>query len=607
MVAAFFLLLHSCANTGRPSGGIKDEIPPVIMMSVPVMNALGYAEPEVSVIFDEIIVLKNLNDHFLVSPPTEKKPIVKAYGKELLVEFEDSLQSNTTYTLYFGDAIVDNNEGNPLSNFSFSFSTGYQLDTMRLQGYVIDAQTLAPEQGIIVGIYANYADSAFTKQVPLRIAKTDAKGYFSVNNVKPGEYLVRALSEMDNDYRFNQPGEKIAFLDDKFLTTQETVILLDSIFLDSIGEDKEHHLVFQEIRERDTIFYYPDTILLKAFTEYHPFQSIKGKKRDQEDRLDFDFASKIMEEPRISLLDEPTRTDWYISEMSVDSLIISYWVKDTALIQLDTIAVILDYQVTDTLEHYVWTTDTLQMRFKRKTKSARQQRREEKEEKPEAKALSLVFSIKGSVNYFDDIIITSPQPLVSINNEGIHLAEVVNDSTLLKLDFKFEKLAEPARSYRIAYTWDQEKKYQLSIDSTTFYDIYGATNDSIGMSFSVVGEDKFSTIFLNVSNLKSNAVVQMINASQEVLLTQTIEQDQELGFYYLKPAKYYFSLFYDTNNNGKWDPGSYEDHRQAEEVRYFHKVIETKAYYEMEENWDVEARPLLEQKPLELKVEKKDK
>lgn len=599
--------MNNCANTGRPSGGEKDEDPPVIVSSKPELNALGYSEPEISVKFDEIVVLRNLNDYFLVSPPTEKKPQVKAYGKELLVEFDDTLQWSTTYTLYFGDAIVDNNEGNPLKDFTFSFSTGYYIDTMRLQGYVIDAETLAPEKGIIVGIYSNFEDSAFTKNVPLRIAKTSDDGYFSVNNVRPGTYLVRALLEMDNDYRFNQPGEKIAFLNDKFETSQETIILLDSIFLDSIGEDDVHHIIFQEIRERDSVVYYPDDIILKAFVEYHPFQALKEKNREQENRLDYVFASQILEEPKIKLLDDQTRNDWYLSEFSEDSLMISYWVNDTALIALDTIAVILDYQVTDTLEQYVWKTDTLPMRFRRKQKSARQLRKEEKkveeEGKPKAKALALAISAKSSVNYFDDIYFTSPQPLATINEEAIRLYEVVNDSTLKTLKYTFGEDQYKARTYRLAYEWDQEKKYQLNIDSANIYDIYGATNDSIGMVFSIVSEDKFSTIFLNISNLKSNAVVQLMNSSQEVLETQKIEEDEELGFYYLEPNKYYFSLFYDTNNNGKWDAGSYEENRQAEEVRFFPKVIETKAYYEMEEEWDVEALHILEQKPLELKSE----
>ncbi len=610
IILLLFMLLNACANIGTPSGGDKDEQAPVVKESQPELGELGFEGQKLSVKFDEIVVLKNLNESFLVSPPTFRKPLVKAYGKELFVEFEEALQPNTTYTLYFGNAVVDNNEGNPINDFTFSFSTGYDLDTMRIQGYVLDAQTLLPEAGIIVGIYSDYADSSFTNSIPLRIAKTDAMGYFSIKNVSPGSYIARALSEMDNDFRFNQPGEKIAFSDIKLSPSQETITLLDSIFTDSIGENDEHYPIFLEMRERDTIVYYPDSIVLMAFTEYHPFQRLKDRERKQENRLDYGFISKITENPKIRLLHDEERTDWYIPEYSTDSLMISYWLKDTTLIKADTIDVIFDYQITDSLEQYVWQTDTLPMRFKRKTLSARQQRRQEREQdknpqKEKLKPLSLRFNVSSKVNYFDDIVMSVPHPLLMINEEAIKLYEMINDTTFEQLKFQWEKDKKAARTYRLAYAWNQEKKYRLAIDSASIYDIYGATNDAVNMNFSIVSEDQFSSIFLNIENLRSKAIVQLLAPSQEVLQQQSVAQDGEVGFYHLKPGKYYFSLFYDSNDNGRWDAGSYEEKRQAEEMRFFPKVIETKAYYEMEEDWDVENLHILKQRPKALKAPKK--
>lgn len=606
--------MSNCARVGSPNGGIKDEIPPVVEKSKPVAGQLGYDDQRMRIFFDEIVVLKSLNDHFLVSPPTEKKPEVTAYGKELTVEFEDTLQANTTYTLYFGDAIVDNNEGNVLHNYTFSFSTGFVMDTMRLQGYVINAETLDPEVGILVGIYANQADSAFTNSVPMRIAKTNEEGWFSVNNVSPGSYKVRALGEMVTDFRFNQTGEIIAFSQDVFTTSQETITLMDSVFLDSIGEDDEHILVFKELSPRDTIMYYPDDIILMSFAEAFVFQTLSEKKRDIETRLDYTFNSKIVEEPKIRLLDDTLNTDWNISEISDDSLTISYWVKDSALYNLDTIAVLFEYQVTDSLQRYVWKEDTLQMRFKRKKKSERQQRKDAKQaekDKEEGKvekipALKLNFEYKGSVPYFEDYKFVSEQPIASIRDTSIRLFEIINDSTMTPLKFKFEKDTETPRSYRMVYRWDEGKTYQLIIDSASIYDIYGLTNDSIGQKISVVGEEKFSTIIMNLKNMKGVAMVSLLDSKQEVVETQRVTPELgEAVFFYLKPSKYYVSLFYDTNDNGLWDPGEYSEQRQAEERRFFSKMIEAKAYYEMEEDWDVEGAPIREQKPKDLKPKEK--
>ncbi len=608
-----FLLfsLSRCANIGRPDGGMKDEIPPVLKDSKPIVNSLGFDNDKVRIFFDEIVVLKNLSANFLVSPPMNKTPRVSAYGKELFIEFEDTLQSNTTYTLYFGDAVVDNNEGNMLRNFSFSFSTGYDLDTMRLQGIVVDAATLDPVSGIIVGIYDNYNDSVFTKNVPLRIAKTNANGVFSVNNVKPGAYIVRALLEMDNDFKFSKPTETIAFCDSIYTTHQETLTLLDSVFKDSVGMKREIIPVFVKMQPRDTIVYYPDDILLRSFQEKRFFQVLNTKERLLENIMNFEFEYPLTQEPHIALLDDTLREDWIYSEISDDSLMMTYWIKDTSLVNLDTINIRYDYQVFDSLAQLVWQRDTIAMRFKRKKKSARQQRREEKNAEKEnivekAPPLKMSSNVSGNLPYFDDVFIQTENPILNYDKNSIHLWEVVNDSTLKSLNYKWEE--EPHRTYRLSYKWDEESQYRLIIDSAIFHDIYGLVNDSIAYNFKIDGEDKFSTIIMNISNLKENAVVQLFDKSQEIISSRSIDKNGgEVFFDFLKPGTYYVNLFLDANNNGKWDTGNYGEHLQPEELRYFSKAIEAKAYYEMEEDWDVEAFPLLEQKPIDLRTKNSKK
>lgn len=602
------VMMSRCANVGSPNGGIKDEDAPILKSSKPRVNSLGFDGDRVRIFFDEIIVLKNITDNFLVSPPMEKKPLIRAYGKELSVEFEDSLQSNTTYTLYFGDAVADNNEGNVYKNFSFPFSTGYQLDTMRLQGHVIDAQTLDPIAGIVVGIYANHHDSVFTQNVPLRIAKTNAQGWFSVNNVKPGKYIVRALLEMDNDFKFSQPTETIAFCDSIFTTSQATLTLMDSVFRDSLGEDKELIPIFVEMQPRDTIVYYPDSILLKAFVEARVFQTLESKERKPDNYMSFAFASPLQEMPRIALQDDPMRNDWVLPEISEDSLTLSYWLTDTALVHQDTLMVYFDYQVSDTLEQLIWKRDTINMRFKHKQKSARQLRREKKEEEkqdgPKNEPLKLVVTASSSVPYFDNLYIQAAQPVDDYVLAGIHLYEVINDSTLKTLKYVWDE--EPNRVYRMAYKWDQDANYRLTIDSATFRDIYNQVNDSIGYNFAIKGEDKYSTIIMNVNHLEENAVIQLLDKSQNVLESFSLSSDGgEVYFEYLEPGDYYINLFYDSNGDGLWTTGEYALKQQPEEYRFFNKKISAKAYYEIAEDWDVEAVPILLQKPKELKQNKK--
>ena len=136
---------------------------------------------------------------------------MKTSGKRVLVEFFDTLQENTTYTIDFGDAIVDNNEGNPLGQFSYAFSTGDRIDTMQVSGTVLNAENLEPIKGIQVGLHKNLNDSAFTTLPFDRISRTDSRGQFTIRGIAPGSYRIYALMDRNQNYLFDSKTEVIAF------------------------------------------------------------------------------------------------------------------------------------------------------------------------------------------------------------------------------------------------------------------------------------------------------------------------------------------------------------------------------------------------------------
>ena len=147
----------------------------------------------------------------VVSPPQLEAPVIKAQGKRISVQLQDSLIPNTTYTIDFSDAISDNNEGNPMGNYTYTFSTGQEIDTLEIAGYVLNAKDLEPVKGILVGLYANLHDSAFATLPMQRVARTDSRGHFCIKGVKAGDYRVYALRDQNNDYRFSQKSEELAF------------------------------------------------------------------------------------------------------------------------------------------------------------------------------------------------------------------------------------------------------------------------------------------------------------------------------------------------------------------------------------------------------------
>ena len=183
------LLFNACANIAAPTGGLYDVDPPRVVRSSPEFNALNNKSSKIEIVFDENIKVEKPMDKVIIAPPQQSFPVIKAQGKKVIVELEDALIPNTTYTIDFTDAIVDNNEGNTLDNFSFSFATGDHLDTLAVSGTVLSADNLEPVQGIYVGIHSNLNDTAFTKIPFDRISRTNSRGKFTIKGIAEGKYL----------------------------------------------------------------------------------------------------------------------------------------------------------------------------------------------------------------------------------------------------------------------------------------------------------------------------------------------------------------------------------------------------------------------------------
>ena len=193
------LLIASCAKISSPSGGPKDEVPPVILKSVPENGTVMFTGKTFSVTFDEYVILDKINDKFMVSPPMKNKPEVRLKGKSLIVDWEDELADSTTYTFYFQDAIRDNNENNPINNYQYVFSTGPVLDSLSLTGNVFNASDLEAAEDIMVMMYSNLSDTAPRKVLPAYISRPDPSGGFLISNIKPGRYMVYTVKYLNGN------------------------------------------------------------------------------------------------------------------------------------------------------------------------------------------------------------------------------------------------------------------------------------------------------------------------------------------------------------------------------------------------------------------------
>jgi hypothetical protein len=215
------VLAFGCAKMNSPSGGPKDKEIPVIVKSVPVNGATNFTGKGIVVTFNEYVVLDNINEKFLVSPPMKKRPEITIRGKSIRIEYEDKLRDSTTYTFYFQDAIRDLNENNPINNYQFVFSTGPFIDSLSVTGNVYSALNLDPPENTMVLLYSQPDDSSVVKQIPDYITRVESNGEFRIDNVHPGAYRLYALADADNSKNYNNRDELFGFYEEPVQITPE--------------------------------------------------------------------------------------------------------------------------------------------------------------------------------------------------------------------------------------------------------------------------------------------------------------------------------------------------------------------------------------------------
>ncbi|MEG1659430.1 MAG: Ig-like domain-containing domain [Bacteroides sp.] len=596
-IAILMVVLYSCASIGRPDGGPIDEAPPRFISSSPAAGALNNTKKRVVIEFDEFIKLEKANEKVVISPPQVQQPEIKSMGKKVSVTLLDSLKKNTTYTIDFSDAITDNNEGNPLGNFAFTFSTGSVIDTMEVAGTVLDAATLEPVKGMLVGLHSNLADSAFIKLPFDRVGHTDSRGHFSIRGIAPGKYRIYGLSDTDQNFAFTQKSEALAFNDSLIIPHFEQRLRQDTTWVDSLTIDT--------IVDKTYTHYLPDDVILRSFKEALSSQYLVKNERLIPQKITLYFAAKADTLPVLKGLNFNEK-DAFIVEKTLRNDTIHYWVKDSLLYKQDTLSFSLTYLYTDTLNQLVPRTDTLSLSVKKVKKALEQKKKKKKGEAEVVPTVFLPVSIHApaAMDVYDYITLTFEEPIASYDSAAVHLKTKV-DSVWKDVPFVFERDVSLQRRYHLYYDWDYEKEYEFSVDSTAFRGQYGLFSNKIKQNFKVRAKTEYAGLFFNVSGSDSLAFVQLLDP-QDKVLRQVPVLEGKADFYYLNPGKYTARLVDDLNNNGVWDTGSYADKRQPEKVYYYPQLVELKANWEVEQDWNVTTRPLDQQKLDELKKQKPD-
>ena len=522
------IILFGCAKRGNPTGGPKDSIPPVLVNASPKLNSTNFDSEEIRLTFDEWVKLDKVQDQLIISPPLEKssyeiKPL-SGVTKKVFLKFLDSLAPETTYTINFGNSIQDNNENNPLTFFSYTFSTGETIDSLYIKGNTKDAFSQESDDFISLQLYrvdSLFKDSIIFNDKPTYISNTLDSTNYKFQNLKEGKYLLIALKDVDNNYFFDPFYDKIGFIDSLITLPRDSVIDL-KLFKEEteIIWDKPHFINSEKI----------------GFGYY-------GK-------LDLD---KIKIESNI-----PDSVNYvFIKEKETDTL--NLWLSKNSF---------------DSLNFSLIETDTIKLttvKFDRKRDSL-------------IDSLNVSQKTVNVIHLKESFKISSNIPLNKIEDSLITIRDIdsliipfttsINDR-LDEIDIDFE--VSPSDDYSIFIKPRAIKDIRGTENDTLQYNVVSQTLEDYGNVFLDV-----------ITNNDSKYILHLIDSSSNIIREfNNVNSNSTVIFDYIRPGKYTFRLIEDLNSNDIWDTGNYLKQVQPEPVYYFSSELDVRANWDLNETFNL--------------------
>jgi uncharacterized protein (DUF2141 family) len=509
--------LISCANRGRPTGGPKDVLAPLIIKSSPENLTTNFKGNEIKIYFDEYVKIKDLQKQLIISPPMDPEPTVTPLGtasKYITITINDTLDNNTTYAFNFGQSIVDNNEENPYDYFRYVFSTGSYIDSLAVKGQILDAENRSPDAFVSVMLYekdSTYTDSVVYKQKPKYITNTlDSLTTFSIDNIKPGTYKLVALKDDNGNFTFQQNKDKIGF--------QEGFITVPTV----------------------------DLYTLKLFKEELNFDTKRARQvAGQKIAFGFEGDYKTMD---IEFLGE--QPEGYTTRVTKDPIAdtLYYWYKPK--IELDsTRFIVRNKTFIDTLKHRYRTIDK--------------------------DTLTIKMMSSGTLGFSDNLQISGSIPFVKLDKKQIKILD--KDSLNVPFETTYNALDNV---YSFQFEKQESQKYAIQMLPGALEDFFGNVNDTLDYSARTKLYSDYSNVRVTLRNMKYPAIVQLVTDKGDLKYEQFATEERLFDFRNLTPGDYYLRVVFDTNGNQKWDSGDFIKQVQAERISYQSEIIEARANWD---------------------------
>jgi hypothetical protein len=607
-IALSFMLLQ-CANPVMPTGGERDSEPPRVVTSDPQNFSTNFDGKSISLTFNEFVSLKSIQQQLLFSPPLEEKPEFRLRGRTLQIRFDEALKPETTYSIFFGDAIVDLTEGNPLTDFSFVFSTGHLLDSMSMSGNMRFAFDLKPPEEAFVLLYMIDNDTIELDSLPYLVkpyyvTRTNTQGDFMFNNLRNQQFKIFGLTDRNSNFIYDMAGEAVAFLDslvtpayfkslpDSVLfantlltahttpSVDDTLFDTDPVFIDDTAFSANTILyntalidslrLQMEQEQRHEKAYYS----LRLFNEVDSTQKLLRAELVKRGLLQFSFrfpAKAVSVEPLQAVPDTLGLLKHYSKQ--ADTL---YWYFRQDV--LDSLSVVVQF---DTLIN-----DTLNLSLKPR-QGAGLSRREQRDEAEKPSFLNLTTNTKNRrLEVEHDLIFSFDYPVVHMHLRDSTRFIVGEDTIYNSLSFVAEDSI--GLRYRLQHKFEPEGTYGIYIPDSSFYGLNGSWNDTIDLTIRVPALSDYGNLFVEFTIPPDEAfIIQLLNGQGNVLREQMVSSSGPLRFTNLKAGKYGLKAIKDSNRNGRWDTGDYLKGIQPERVFVFQKEIEVRANWDFEEDWEI--------------------
>ena len=570
------ILSRSCANTTTPpGGGPKDTIPPVLQKVTPQQYTTGFplTGGKVTLQFDEYTVIKNSSDIFL-SPPTKKKPISTVRGKGIVVAMQDTLLPDRTYTIDFGQALADNNEGNLAPRYVYTFSTGDVIDSMYFTGSIVDCQTLKPVPKMLVAAYTDLSDSACFNVFPDAASRSDDWGFFSIRNIKPVEYRIIAFTDEDGDSKYNPDADNVAFLDTLFTPFK---VVNDSIYELQGFNMKDT----AECLKREAM------LTLSSFKELQSVQYLQnyGRLNEKFGFLKFSAANVDIRNLEFYGIDPADILLQY--NPSRDSL--NFWVTSRHRLD-DSLLVRIDYMKTDSTGVLSPFSEAIAMGMPTDTNIIKKIKEHEKDTTFKMKVTTTNETVEQ-----EGIILESEDPVLGFLLDSLRFTETNPKNQTEEKKVFFERDTAEIRRFiirpdcRLQIGYD----YKLIIPQGTFTNMYGLPNAREEIKIALPNDENLSALTLNVTGVDMRYIVELLDENMTQTLRKfTVKENSALLCPYLKMGKYAIRITQDLNGNGIFDVGNLLEKRQPEKVLVFsfengEKTIEIPERSEIEQDINI--------------------